>query len=70
MKSEPSSELYMAFDQQYITKSEFQDVHDHAGRTFTLLGDSDKACYHSWFYSRQAGLAYAQGQRKKGNLEP
>jgi len=38
-------------DQQYITNAEFQDAYDHvclcwsygrqAGRTFTLLGDSD-----------------------------
>jgi four helix bundle protein len=31
--SEVQSELYAALDQQYITKSEFQDVYDHAGRT-------------------------------------
>ena len=31
--SEVQSELYMAVDQQYITKVEFQDVYDHAGRT-------------------------------------
>jgi four helix bundle protein len=31
--SEVQSELYMAVDQQYITKAEFQDVYDHAGRT-------------------------------------
>ena len=30
--SEVQSELYMAVDQQYITKAEFQDVYDHAGR--------------------------------------
>ena len=31
--SEVQSELYVALDQQYITKAEFQDVYDHAGRT-------------------------------------
>jgi len=31
--TEVQSELYMAVDQQYITKAEFQDVYDHAGRT-------------------------------------
>ena len=27
------SQLYVALDQQYITKGEFQDVYDHTGRT-------------------------------------
>ena len=31
--TEVQSELYVAMDQQYITKAEFQDVYDHAGRT-------------------------------------
>ncbi|MBW2604977.1 MAG: four helix bundle protein [Deltaproteobacteria bacterium] len=31
--TEVQSELYMAIDQQYITKSEFQNVYEHAGRT-------------------------------------
>ncbi len=31
--TEVQSELYVALDQQYITKTEFQDVYDHAGRT-------------------------------------
>ncbi len=30
---EVQSELYVALDQKYITKAEFQDVYDHAGRT-------------------------------------
>jgi four helix bundle protein len=30
--TEVQSELYMAFDQQYITKEEFQVVYDYAGR--------------------------------------
>ncbi len=31
--TEVQSELYMAIDQQYITKAEFQDAYDHAGCT-------------------------------------
>ncbi|MFQ6677716.1 MAG: four helix bundle protein [Fidelibacterota bacterium] len=31
--TEVQSELYVAKDQQYITKSEFQNVYDHTGRT-------------------------------------
>jgi four helix bundle protein len=31
--TEVQSELYLALDQQYITKAEFQDVYEHAGRT-------------------------------------
>lgn len=31
--TEVQSELYVALDQQYITKAEFQDVYDYAGRT-------------------------------------
>ncbi len=31
--TEVQSELYVALDQQYITKTEFQEVYDHAGRT-------------------------------------
>ena len=31
--TEVQSELYNALDQQYITKTEFQDTYDHAGRT-------------------------------------
>ena len=31
--TEVQSELYVALDQQYITRPEFQDVYDHAGRT-------------------------------------
>jgi four helix bundle protein len=31
--SEVQSELYVALDQQYITKPEFQDAYDHTGRT-------------------------------------
>jgi four helix bundle protein len=31
--TEVQSELYVALDNQYITKEEFEDVYDHAGRT-------------------------------------
>ncbi len=36
--------------------TEFQDVYDHAGCPFTLLGDSDRAHGHSRFYQVLAGL--------------
>ncbi len=35
--SEVQSELYVALDQQYITKTEFQDAYDHAGRTRAMI---------------------------------
>ena len=31
--TEVQSELYVALDQNYITRADFQDVYDHAGRT-------------------------------------
>lgn len=31
--TEVQSELYLALDQQYINKVEFQNTYDHAGRT-------------------------------------
>ena len=31
--TEVQSELYVALDQNYITRTDFQDVYDHAGRT-------------------------------------
>ena len=43
-------ELYVVLDQQYITDAEFQDVYYNGGRTFTLLGDSDRARCHSRFH--------------------
>ena len=54
--TEVQSELYVALDQQYLTNAEFQDVYDHAGRTFTLLGDSDRARCHSRFHQVLASL--------------
>lgn len=56
--TEAQSELYVALDQQYITKTEFQDVYDHAGRTRAAIRGFVKYL-----------LAYEQGQRKKGNPE-
>ncbi len=57
--TEVQSELYMALDQHYITKTEFQDVYDHAGRTRSVIRG---------FINYLA--VYGQGQRKKGNPEP
>ena len=56
--TEVQSELYVALDQQYITKAEFQDVYDHAGRTRAAIRGFIKYL-----------LSYEQEQRKKGNLE-
>ena len=56
--TEVQSELYVALDQQYITKAEFQDVYDHAGRTRAAIRGFIKYL-----------LSYEQDQRKKGNLE-
>ena len=55
--TEVQSELYVALDQQYITKAEFQDVYDHAGRTRATIRGFIKYL-----------LAYEQGQRKKATL--
>ena len=57
--TEVQSELYVALDQQYITKSEFQDVYDHAGRTRATIRGFIKYL-----------LAYDQGKRKKVTLNP
>ncbi len=54
--TEVQSELYVALDQQYITKPEFRDVYDHAGRTRAAIQRFIKYL-----------LAYEQGQRKKDN---
>jgi four helix bundle protein len=56
--TEVQSELYAALDQQYITKAEFQDVYDNAGRTCSVIRGFIKYL-----------LAYKQDQLKKGNLE-
>jgi len=57
--TEVQSELYVALDQQYITKAEFQDLYDHARRTRSAI---------CGFINYLA--AYEQGQRKKGSPEP
>ena len=56
--TEVQSELYVALDQQYITKSEFQDVYDHAGRARAAIRGFIKYL-----------MAYERDQRKKGNPE-
>ena len=55
--TEVQSQLYMAVDQQYITKAEFQDVYDHAGRTRAAIRGFIKYL-----------LSYEQGLQK--TLEP
>jgi len=56
---EGQGERYIALDQKYITKAEYQDVYDHAGRTLSAIRGFIKYL-----------LAYRQVQRKKGNPEP
>ena len=57
--TEVQSELYVALDQQYITKAEFQDVYDHAGRTRAAIRGFIKYL-----------LSYEQNQSKKTTLNP
>ena len=57
--TEIQSELYVAVDQHYITKAEFQEVYDYAGRTRAAIRGFIKYL-----------LNYEQGQRKKINSEP
>ena len=56
--SEVQSKLYVALDQEYITKAEFQDVYDHAGRTRATIRGFIKYL-----------LAYNKGKLKIGNPE-
>ncbi len=56
--TEVQSELYLALDQQYITKTEFQNVYDHAGRTRAVIRGFIKYLQ-----------SYDQGQRNKVNPE-
>ncbi|MGD9303227.1 MAG: four helix bundle protein [Desulfobacterales bacterium] len=56
--TEVQSELYVALDQQYITRAEFHDVYDHAGRTrATIRGFINYL------------VTYEQGQQRKDNAE-
>ncbi|MGD9057955.1 MAG: four helix bundle protein [Desulfobacterales bacterium] len=55
--TEVQSELYVALDQHYITKAEFQDVYDHAGRTRAAIRGFIKYL-----------IAYEQNQSKKVTL--
>jgi len=56
--TEVQSELYVALDEGYISPNEFKparhlaggDVYEQARQTFTLLGDSDRACCRSWIH--------------------
>lgn len=54
--TEVQSELYVAMDQLYITKAEFQDVYDHAGRTRATIRGFIKYL-----------LNYKQDQKKNNN---
>jgi hypothetical protein len=47
-------------------------VYDHAGRAFTLLGDSDRGALPFEVSSRRTSgrLSYEQDQQKKSNPEP
>ena len=56
--TEVQSELYVALDQQYITKSEFQDVYEHAGRTRAAIRGFIKYL-----------VSYERDQRNKSNPE-
>jgi len=56
--TEVQSEFYVAVDQQYITKAEFQDGYNHAGRTRAAIRGFIKYL-----------LFYANGQQKR-NPEP
>ena len=55
--TEIQSELYVALDQEYIAKAEFQEVYDYAGRTRATIRGFIKYL-----------LAYEQNQRKKATL--
>ena len=52
--TEVQSELYVGLDQRYITKTEFRDVYDHAGRTRAAIRGFIKYL-----------LAYESDQQKK-----
>ena len=60
--TEVQSELYLAVDQQYITKAEFQDVYDHAGRIPQL-----RDC-HSLFHQVPAVLRARSTKKATLNL--
>jgi four helix bundle protein len=57
--TEVQSELYVALDQQYITKAEFQDVYDFAGRTRAAIRG-----FINYLVS------YKKDPQKKDNPEP
>ncbi len=53
--TEVQSELYVAFDQKYVTKDEFEDVYDHAGHTRAVIRNFIKYL-----------TTYEQNQQKPG----
>jgi four helix bundle protein len=57
--TEVQSELHVALDQKYISKTEFQDAYDHAGRTRAAIRGFIKYL-----------IAYAKKFPNKGNPEP
>ncbi len=57
--TEIQSELHVALDQQYITKAEFQNVYDFAGRTRAAIRG-----FINYLVS------YKKGQQRKDNPEP
>ena len=57
--TEVQSELYVALDQQYITKVEFHGLYDHAGQTRAAIRGFIKYL-----------LEYQKSQRNKANPKP
>ena len=57
--TEVQSELYVAIDQQYITKAEFQDAYDHAARTRAAI----------WRFITYL-VTYGKNQPKNSKREP
>jgi four helix bundle protein len=60
--SEVQSELYIALDQKYISKTEFQNVYDHADRTRATIRGFIK---YLLTYAKKS----QQGQRETGNTK-
>ena len=61
--TEVQSELYVALDEEYISPNEFKDVYEQARQTFTLLGDSDRACCRSWIHQLSQKIWRAQSSQ-------
>ena len=60
------------FARDFDLKGQIQNGYDHAGRTFTLLGDSERARCHSRFHPaiRLAGWLWSKVSEKKVTLNP